>query len=180
MREAHDGRDGDELEPLRRAWEELRAPEPAPERSPADAAEHAALEWVRAAWERVAPPAPARLSARGPMPRPVPAPERRWAWIAAAAAAGIAGLWLALAPTGEGPRGTPSAPEPGIARREPPPSPLESGEGPSAVLEEQPTAPGKVEVAHVTSDRMELRSGSVRLILLTGSTGPAAARSEDG
>jgi hypothetical protein len=159
-----DGREGDELEPLRRAWEELRAPEPAPERSPADAAERAALEWVRAAWGRVDPPAPARRFF--PRPAPAAAPERRWAWIAAAAAAGIAGLWLALAPVDEGP------PELGIARPE-----LPGGE--PAVPEEQPTAP-KVEVAHVTSDRMELRSGFVRLILLTGRAGAAAARSDDG
>jgi hypothetical protein len=163
-------RDGDELEPLRRAWEELEVPEPAPERS-ADVAERAALEWVRRTWERVEPPAPVR----SPWPRPAPAAARtrRWPWIAAAAAAGLAGFWLATAPSREEPPGTAGSPEPAIARTELP------AKG-SGATEEHSTPPAEVELAHVAPDRMELRSGSVRLILLTQSAGPAAARSEDG
>jgi hypothetical protein len=162
-------RSDEELEGLRRAWDDLDAPDPIRDAAQADAQERAALEWMRGAWERVETPASIRW-------RGAPAERgRRWAQMAAAAAAAAAGIvwfWFAATPTHESPFEPSSPSELGIALAEP-----RVGSG---VPDEGPTAPAKVEVARVTSDRMELRSGSVRLILLTESAGPAAARSEDG
>jgi hypothetical protein len=143
----------DELEPLRRAWDELAVPAAPRE----DAAERAAVDWMRGAWARIEPPAGASLprrSARGASRR-----RPRWAWLAAAAAAGLAAVLLGLAQLGERRDARPRSTEVPVAG-----APPRSGPG-------LPAEPESIPIATLTADRMELRAGNVRLILLTQHTG---------
>jgi len=164
----------DELDPLREAWRELDAPEPERALEQPDEAARAALEWMRGAWARVEPP-PALVP--GSLRRARRAP--RWFALAAAAGIGALLLWAALEGAGGG-----SAPDPErgatVARAEvDAPVPVPAPE-PSAAAEELSAALEQVEIAALSADRMELRSGPVRLILLTETTDLAEVRPRDG
>ena len=142
------------LDELRRAWERLETPRPEPELEDCDPRTRAAVAWMQAAWSRVEAPAP-----RVPLARPALRPQP---WMLPLAAA--AGVLLALAVVfalqrlGVGVRpadvDTPIAAQP-ASQGAPAPRPDDA-----------------VELAALAPDRVELRSGPVRLILLTGGDSP--------
>jgi len=124
---------------LRALYERLQPPPLADEAGESDPTTAEVVAWMRGAWQRIEPP-------RVAVPRPaVPLPSRRrtrsssFALAAAAALvllAGAAAYLRALRPA--------SAPPPNVA--------------------EQPAS--GVEILAVLPDRIELRSGPVRLVLL--------------
>lgn len=137
----------DPYDELREAWDALEAPDP-------DALaerDDAALAWMRSAWRAVeAPPAaiPPRLA------RPTWRALPRVAALAAAAALLVAlGTWWRIGP-----------------------GPAPAGPGPIAQASVEETAPEPaaeeppVQLASIEPDRMELRSGPVRLYLVTGTS----------
>lgn len=133
----------DPMDALRRAWKDLRPPEPAEDLKDADPTTRMVLERLQAAWQRVEPPARALPPAPGARTRP-------WLQPAAAAllaAALLAGVWSALSGTGE--VTGPMQPEDRQPEREPPaPVVLASGE-----------------------DRVVMRSGPVTLLLVRAGPG---------
>ncbi len=146
----------DPLEDLAEAWRSLEAPEPADELGDADATTREVVAWMRAAWRTVEP------ERRVPTGAPILRPRYgRPALLRLAAAALIAALAAAVLwrPGAEAPA------EPIVA------------EGPDApvpeVIPEQPVPEGRVPLASLSSEHIEMRSGSVRLILLTGDGHPA-------
>lgn len=146
--------DGLPLDELRRAWAAAEPPPPDPDLDQADASTRAAVAWMQAAWSRVEAPvpvAPLALRARR-------SGWRRWAQPLAAAAGVLLALSAALWLQRSGP-----AVRPGGVDTET----TAQIEGPA------PTRPDTdVEVAALAPDRVELRSGPVRLILLTGEDSP--------
>lgn len=159
---------------LRGAWEELPAPEA--DRGAGedpDAATRATLAWMRAAWDsqpvpearpsEVLRPVAGNVPARGPARAPGGAGPRTRAadpaWAAAALAAAVLGfLGFRLIPGDGSSSSGPGSPDRGRIARNSAENP-----GPKRVPERSP-----VPVASLRPDRMELRSGNVRLILLTG------------
>jgi ferric-dicitrate binding protein FerR (iron transport regulator) len=142
------------LDELRRAWATAEPPRPDAALDAADASTRAAVAWMQAAWNRVEAPAPVvplalRARRRG---------WRRWAQPLAAAAGVLValGAWLAL-------QRIPGGARPGGVDTET----TAQVEGPAPALPDT-----KVEVAALAPDRVELRSGPVRLILLTGEDSP--------
>lgn len=151
-------------DPLRGLWDAVAAPPPHRALADEDAETRAAVDWLRRAYARVAPAAaPARRAAR-----PAARSQRRWPRLLAAPAAAAALLLLARAlffdPGPAAPStlpvaaGAASAPAP--ASPEPPPAAPVPGRAPGVQL--------------LASDpaRVEMRSGSVRLILLHPRTEP--------
>ena len=137
---------------LRRAWSRLEPPRPDPDLEGSDEPTRAAVEWMRAAWSRLEAPAPVV---------PLALHRRRSGWrrwaqpLAAAAGVLVAlGVWLALQRLEPGvrPDGVDTETTARTHVGEPAPVPLDDG----------------VELAALAPDRVELRSGPVRLILLTG------------
>ena len=153
--------DRTELEALRAAWQGLPAPEPAPELTDEDATTRAAVDWLARAWASLPVP-----QARPPRiePRPARPPARlhrlpRWP---AAAAAALLAVLLAVpllieALTGDGAlSGTPVAAAPSDDTTPVMP-------GPPAALPPASSA----RLLAVGDDRVDLRSGNVRLTLFT-------------
>jgi len=147
------------LEDLRRAWARLDAPQSAPELEVCDERTRAAVAWMQKAWGRVEAPAPVvphtafrRASPRWMLP------------LAAAAGALLAlGVWIALQRSTSGVRPE-GVSQPSAERTT---QPQESAPGGASGLIE-----GEVELAALAADRIELRSGPVRLILLTATASP--------
>lgn len=140
------------LDELRAAWGRLQTPEPAEALEDADDATRAAVEWMQSAYATLAP----RQTARPRFARRGIRPLRRAAgWAAAAAVLALGcGLWWSSAgrvgPMHSEPRDLVQAPP---IRPERPPQPV---------------------LASASSDRMEFRSGPVRLtLLLEPGTSPA-------
>lgn len=151
---------------LRAAWLRLPAPEPAGELAAADAETRAAVAWMCAAWDVVAIPASVPLLAAGPSRVHTVRPRRsRLVLPASLAAAGLllfalAGLWL----FGSGRLAGSDAPIVRVAGGLPRPDP-------------STRKAAALRVAAVDAERIELRSGPVRLLLITaGSSGPDAVR----
>lgn len=139
------------LDELRRAWRGLASPLPAEELDDCDAGTRASVEWMQAAWSSLEVPEP-----RVPHSRPQLAPQFAWqrsprralesALPYAAAAALLVTLWFA------GSEQSLQRPEQ-VARSQ----------------TEAPLNPSDYEgpqLAALSSDHLELRSGPVRLILL--------------
>jgi hypothetical protein len=143
---------------LQSAWRSIPPPDPTAPVDAPDAETRASVEWLSAAWRAAASHAPApstlpaRLRAR--------LLRRRAAaiapWLAAAAALVLGITWFAR------------------SERTPSP-PIELASEHSATVE-PPLAPrsagpesGEPKLVTLTADRMELRSGPVRLILFTPS-----------
>jgi hypothetical protein len=149
----------DPLRELAAAFRSLEPPDPTTSVESPDAATSAALNWLRAAWRASAPAAPpalpwgvrARLALRrgGPVVR-----------AAAAAAALLAGAFFLA-------RSLASRPEPAPTRIATQPSFLESDEAARSHAPEADDAAPRL--VSLTADRMEMRSGPVRLILFTPS-----------
>lgn len=173
----------DELDALRAAWERLDAPEPDRALDEPDEATRAAVEWMRTAWAALEPP---------PVAVPVPSParleeartHRRWpllgALAALLAALAAAGLWAGLERRREEPGpvvGVLTVPtvEPDASGALEPADGID-GSSPAA-REDGPSS--AVQVAALSEERMELRSGPVRLILLTDSARANGARERD-
>ena len=170
----------DWLDALRDAWRQ--SPAPAPHRALADedGATQAAVRWVREAW--LALPVPAlRLPTRAvPAETPVIA-SSRWRQIAVAAAllvaVGVPLLVFAarraieerlqpLAPVAEAPRAEP-LPPPLVAPA--PPGPPAVPAVPAVPADESMRPEPAAHVAAVDEHHLELRSGPVRLYLITDS-----------
>ena len=136
---------------LHALYRDLRPPPPADEASEADPTTRQVVQWMRGAWQALEAPPSTRPGELRPRPRALPA--RRWVVPAAAAAllllAGGA-LWRALGVPGE------------------PAFPARLAQAPAAPPEATPDAPAHdaVEILGVHPDRVELRSGNVRLVLL--------------
>ncbi len=159
------GRGFDPLDDLRAAWRSLEAPAPTDELADADPRTRRAVEWMRAAWATVeperelAPPRPVPVAAPRLLPPPVLL--RLAAAILVATLAAL--LWWrpdGSAAVEEGAPGltadsdAPSAPD----RRVPEPE----------RVPEQPVLEHVVQFASLSSEKLEMRSGPVRLVLLTG------------
>jgi len=158
-------RDVDPLAALAQAWRAVAPPREDAELAELDAETRRAVARLRAAWDRVEAPAGAAQSA---LRRVRPAPWRvrteraRSPWAAAAALllalGGAAGLGYR--------RGLSARGGPGVAQRAPASTlPFGAGAG--------------VGVERATSDRIELRAGNVRLVLLTGGAPGAHSALED-
>jgi hypothetical protein len=129
------------LDELRRAWRGLEPELPAEDLSEVDPTTRASVEWMHAAWSSLQVPA-----VRVPSRRLVH-PVLRLAAGLAAAAAVLASLWLA------GNQGR-----------------LQRSEDFARSESEAPIAPNHLEgpqLASLSSEHVELRSGPVRLVLLT-------------
>ena len=149
----------DPLEALGEAWRSLEPPAPADGLADCDPLTRASVEWLRDAWQRLEPQRPVALPARS-SPNP---------WRQAVAPLAVAAAVLAVL-AGSAWWGTRPGPEPAprVADLDPTPFagsvlPLGAGAG----------------VSHVASDRIELRSGNVRLVLLTGPPAGAADMADD-
>jgi hypothetical protein len=159
----------DPLEELRARWQDLAPPPPGDELAAEPAEVRVPLERLRDAWRALEPAAGDADAARRAVrawaaAQRAPAgvrPDARVGWsVLAAAAAALAaliggGAWLA-ARGGEGPQGARPA---YVATA--PPAP-ESAEPPGA-----PPAENAPRLAAVAVDRIEIRSGNVRLVWLT-------------
>jgi hypothetical protein len=143
------GDPADPLSALQSAWRGLEPPDPTAAVDEPDPATRATIDWLRAAYRASETPIelPWALRRRLALRRT----KRIVPWLAAAAAALLA-VWLAT-------RETPAPPEAEIARHVVVPGPIET---PLAAPTPAPLVP-----VVVSADRMELRSGSVRFILLT-------------
>jgi len=167
------GREPPELDALRATWRELEPPAPDAALDAPDPRAEAAVEWMRAAWRELEPPPaeiPWRLRAR---PR-----RRTLARLAAAAAILVALAWslreLARRDTEVPDEVAVATVETGAdsEHRTPPPAPAHGAGRPGGGREDE-TAPPSADTGDepvlvaLASDRMELRSGPVRLILIT-------------
>ena len=135
----------DPLDDLREAWRSVEPPPPADELADADPTTRAVVGWLREAWQGLEP--------RNPLRPPVPAPVLafRPATLARlAVAALVVALAAALFWRPEGAR----VPE-------------------MEVVPERLVPRERVQFASLTSEHIEMRSGPVRLILLTGDGHPA-------
>ena len=158
--------DFDPLEDLREAWQSLEAPEPADELDAADARTREVVAWLRAAWRTVEPARQPRVPAGASILRPR---FGRPALLRLAAAALILALGAAVF-------WRPGAEAPGRPGEDEPAEPVVA-DGPGGpvpeVIPEQPVPEGRVQLASLSSEHIEMRSGPVRLILLTGDGHPA-------
>lgn len=141
------------LDELAAAWGAIEPPAATAPLAAPDATTRAAVDWMARAWQATAePPAPRlpwRLRAR---------PLLRHATPFLATAAALL-LWVRFAATDLSRIETPLEPEQ-LAHR--------SAEPTTAPIAEPLAAPpASLPITHVTADRTELRSGRVRLILLT-------------
>jgi hypothetical protein len=176
-------RSDDELEALRAAWEWLEAPEPDRALDEPDEATRAAVEWMRSAWAALEPP-PVEVPAPSAS-RVEPSAQRRWPMLGALAAllAALvaAGLWAGLErPAQRGTRAvvgvlTGPSVEPEASGALEPADELDAS-SPAAREDARSSA---VQVAALSEDQMELRSGPVRLILLTNTARADGARERD-
>lgn len=177
----------DGLDPLRAAWERLEAPEPDRALEDPDEATRAAVAWMRGAWAALEPlpvEVPAELAAERSQAR---TRARSWAPLAGALAALVvallaAGLWSA-AQRGRAVQETVLGALPS-RDAEPREVQLPREAEPTAVMPDEPAAPEAepprgVRLAALSDDRMELRSGPVRLILLTNTAGADGARGRE-
>lgn len=161
--DADDAADRDAVAPLAEfaaAWRELDAPDATAALAAPDAATQATVDWLRAAWQASAPATPTGLpwSMRTRLALRRVAP---WSALVAAAAAVVILLTQLAEPARVPP--TPSAPLENVAIG-PVPEPIAS----------VPTAPAEIRPV-IHADRMEMRSGNVRLILFTPAAPPRAA-----
>jgi len=141
----------DPLDALGAAWRSLAPPDPAAALDAPDPATRAAIDWMRAAWQAGAPAAPTAIPWRLRLRLARPSVRPLLPWIAAAAATLLVALLLRPAPS------PPPGAEPvELAAHPHPPEPSHAG------------SPGaSPELVSLSADRMELRSGPVRLILFT-------------
>ncbi len=191
----------DPLDELRRAWAEVRPP--APDAPVEDEATRASVEWMRSAWNALEAPAtsvPAELRDRRRL-APVRNAWRVPRWLAAVSGVAAAVLcavllWRAatapevepvdLGPVASGPPvfvetesveavsgGAESGDEVSDAAALASADPATTHGADPVELEE----PEAVAIASIDQDRMELRSGSVRLVLITSN--PDRARSDE-
>jgi len=136
------------LRELEAAWRSLPLPPPNRELEDEDPATRQAVEWMRSAWVSLeiprapAPPVPMRARRRWPS---------RLARIAAVLVLALGALLLARSI---------SAPDETEIARTPPTNDTEARQGPDP-------PPPAVALLAATADRIELRSGPVRLVLLT-------------
>ena len=126
------------LDELRAAWSRLSAPAP---RAEADRATQASIAWMRSAWDSLESPAPDPRVLLRHRARAERAAITSWAAAAAVIIGGIVFALQRLAPPAR----------PGIER---------------AVMDSTPSA-NKPYIAAIEPGRLEMRSGPVRLILLT-------------
>jgi len=158
------------LEALRGAWQQ--GPAPAPDRSLAeeDPTTQAAVRWVRDAW--LALPVPA---AQAPRAAPHAAPpldvHPRWRRVAVAAALLLAlGVPLIVLATRRAAESRPADGE--LVANEPGPLPKVAPGPQTPPLPATATAEPRPQVAAVDEHHLELRSGPVRLYLITASSPP--------
>lgn len=149
--DAEDANDADDpLHLLTRAFAAAQAPDATPELHGEDETTRASVAWVAAAFDRLQPPAVVLPAARSAAPRPV----RRWrlADLRRPAAAALVLLSLALLL-----RSRPEGTEPGGAL-------VPDATAGRTHSDDNDTLPRLVAVA---DDHIELRSGSLRLVLVT-------------
>lgn len=171
----------DPLDELRRAWGEVRPP--APDAPAEDEATRASVEWMRSAWnalEAPATPVPAELHGRRRF-APAPSVWRTPRWLAAVSGVAAAVLCAVLLwqdatapgvePVDVGP--VASAPAASGHADLVPANPTTDGAADPAETEKNEA----VAIASIDQNRMELRSGPVRLVLLTSN--PDRARSDE-
>jgi hypothetical protein len=140
---------------LQQLWQALEAPPPHRPLTEEDAATQASVAWLAAAWQRAEPAAAATLAGSAAAPAPILRLLRPWPWIGLAAAA--AALLVLL-------RGPDSIPPPHDLPRA----------ASDLIAAAPPTIPTPaVEILSTTPERIELRSGSVRLTWLQPQTDPA-------
>ncbi|RKY17602.1 MAG: hypothetical protein DRQ55_15380 [Planctomycetota bacterium] len=142
-------RDDDPLAALQRAFDELQPPVPQRALGDEDASTRAVVGWARGAYDGLQPPAPVLRLRESPRSATTARSERGQRWRRhAAAAALLLGLGLALR----------SRPE--LRPRPPSAEPVDSG-------------PRLVAVA---DDHLVMRSGNVRLVLITSNSDAPALR----
>ncbi|MCZ6596974.1 MAG: hypothetical protein O7B99_04990 [Planctomycetota bacterium] len=149
----------DSIDDLRRAWQGLEPPETGGALGAQDPETRASVDWMRAAWLGLEPP-PTRVPVRsGHLRRKeLLRPERVLLRVAAALlfiASGAALAWKLF----DVPSGT-SEPAPAVAR---------NGAAAGEPIESTPAEEDQVVIASLAHDHIEMRSGPVRLILLTDS-----------
>ena len=149
------------LEALRGAWQQGPAPAPHRPLAEEDPATRAAVRWVRDAW--LALPVPAARAPRSlPRAEPPPVVHLRWRRVAAAAALLLA-LGVPLLVVAARHAGRSRAPDVAPVAEAPAPPAAPTLDG--APCAEPPAA----QVAAVDEHHLELRSGPVRLYLITDS-----------
>jgi hypothetical protein len=142
------------LDELREAWRSQSPAEPADELEEADPKTRATVAWMRAAWQALEVPEP-----RLPAPRRarfVRLRPRLVPLVLAAAAAVLVMLGVYLAKDASD-----------VQRMPEQETRLAQGEGPSEPLQRTTEVASSADIAYLGDDRMELRSGPVRLVLLT-------------
>lgn len=133
----------DPLDELRAAWRAMAPPDPTASVDARDEPTRAAVAWMRSAWAAAAPPPTSALPWRVRLRIARPRVVRALPWVAAAAA-----LVVCTALLGRGGR-------------------TEHDAAPVPELVARPEPIAKPELVSLSADRMELRSGPVRLILFT-------------
>jgi hypothetical protein len=142
------------LDELREAWWSETPAEPADELDEADPKTRDTVAWMRAAWQGLEVPEPRLPAAR--RARPARLRPRLVPLALAAAAALLAALGIYLATdAGE------------VERMPAPETHLAQGGSPREPANEATEVASSGDLAYLGSDRMELRSGPVRLVLLT-------------
>jgi hypothetical protein len=143
------------LEEFAAAWRALEPPAVDDLEATPDPATRASIEWLRAAWQAAAPPAPRELPWSLRMRRTL---RRAAPWSALVATA--AAIVLLLSP---------------VRHRSPADSPALPPTVPVEQVAIGPRTPERTPPAtEIHADRMEMRSGNVRLILFTSSPPPRA------
>ncbi|MSR47388.1 MAG: hypothetical protein EXS13_10040 [Planctomycetes bacterium] len=164
--------DAASLAELTAAWRALESPAPTAALDDADPETLATIEWLRAAWQVSEPPTPSHVPWRV---RARPTLRRAMPWLSFAAAAAM--LLLSRVPSARRTPAPPIAPREVIATG-PDRRPIEAPNDPSAepVVSAAPPPSAVPPAAPVITypDRMELRSGNVRLILFTPIAAPPA------
>lgn len=147
---ASDREDGELRAELARLYRGLEPEAPADAIEDADAATRSSVAWLRSAWESLEVPRAAPPAARG-LPRPS---LRRRVALALVAAALLVGLGQVIwrTRTSQDP-----GVEPAVVQRESSP--------------DSSTSETEIQLASLSSDHIEMRSGPVRLVLYTGPRG---------
>lgn len=155
----------DPLDELRDAWNSLDAPEPADDPVDADPATRAAVEWMRQAWATVEPTREPSVPRPAPILRPSFARRPLVPLAAAVLLAGFAALlWWSAGDDRDETRDAPA-----VVDVDPPVTKIEEHRVPQPErVPELPVPEYGHQLASLSSNHLEMRSGPVRLILLTG------------
>ena len=157
----------DVLEELRGAWASLEAPAPADDLGETDPRTRQVVEWMREAWSTLEPETTPTWHRPAPILRPAFRPEVLPRLAAAALVAGlVALLWWGRQGDATIPDSSPDEGPMMAAGGNPRPEEQRAPE-PERVPERSVQAHG-VQFASLSSEKIEMRSGSVRLVLLTG------------